>query len=168
MRQRGFSAVEMMAVVVIIATLAALAGPSVSAFIADGRLRGAAMDLLTDLYYARSEAVRLNMPVTVTSVSGTDWASGWTVRCAGTPDPCKNGAPPLRQRVAYPGIQIAANTATFSYSIDGRLDSLAPTFIVQPLSTAVAQWVRNRCVSIDISGRPSIVVDKDGNRTNGC
>jgi len=170
MRQRGFSAIEMMVVLMIIATLAALATPSVSAFIAEGRLRSAAMDLLTDLYYARSEAVRLNIPVTVTSISGSNWAGGWTVTCAGTPNPCKNGAPPLRQRVAYSGIQVAANTATFSYSVDGRLDAFAQqVFIVQPASTAAApEWVKNRCVNIDISGRPSIVVDKDNNRTNGC
>lgn len=77
-RQRGFTLIELMVVVTILAVLASLAGPSFRDFIATQRIRNAASDLLADLMLARSEALRRNGVVTV-KATNTSWTDGWSV-----------------------------------------------------------------------------------------
>lgn len=77
-RQLGFTLIEAMVVVVILAILAGLATPSFRGIIASQRVRNAASDLLSDMMLARSEAIRRNTPVTISAV-GSSWSNGWTV-----------------------------------------------------------------------------------------
>lgn len=62
---RGFTLIELMVVVAVVAVLMALVGPSVQSLIQVQRLRGVHSQLNTDLLFARSEAVRLKTPVHV-------------------------------------------------------------------------------------------------------
>ncbi|GAA5157917.1 pilus assembly FimT family protein [Viridibacterium curvum] len=61
--QRGFSLVELIVVVAIMALLAALAGPELAAWIANSRVRSAAEALQNDLRKAQAEALRRNHQV---------------------------------------------------------------------------------------------------------
>lgn len=61
--QRGLTLVELLIVVALIAVILGLAGPSFTDFIAMQRLRGANGQLVTDLQFARSEAVSRNRQV---------------------------------------------------------------------------------------------------------
>lgn len=54
----GFTLVELIVTITIIGILSALAGPSLTTLIANQRLSSQANDLLSDLTYARSEAVK--------------------------------------------------------------------------------------------------------------
>ncbi len=56
-RQRGFTLIELMVVVAVVAVLAVLAAPSLREMILMQRLRGINAQLVTDLQYARTEAV---------------------------------------------------------------------------------------------------------------
>lgn len=69
----GFSLVEAMVVVSVIAILATLAVPAFGEFIDRQRLKGAAETLQIDLQFARSEAVRRNAFTTVTFATGEGW-----------------------------------------------------------------------------------------------
>lgn len=60
---RGFTMIELMVVVVLAAVLLALVGPSLRDLIARQRVQGINAELVTDLQYARSEALRRNYPV---------------------------------------------------------------------------------------------------------
>lgn len=64
--QRGFTAIELMVVVVIAAILLAIAVPSFSGLINRQRVAGLANDLSADIQYARSQAVSHNANVGVT------------------------------------------------------------------------------------------------------
>jgi len=75
-RHSGFTLIELMVVVSIIAISATLVGPSFSQAIANYRVRSAAESVLNGLNYARSEAVRRNSAVSFTLAGG---GSGWTV-----------------------------------------------------------------------------------------
>jgi type IV fimbrial biogenesis protein FimT len=67
---RGFTMIELMIAVAIIAIVITLAAPSFNAFFAKKRIEGVVSELSTDLQYARSEAVARNARVRVTFGSG--------------------------------------------------------------------------------------------------
>ncbi len=76
--QRGFTLIEAM---VVISIMAILAGTSVSSFVwlnQSTQIRGATFDLIADLDFARSEAVKRNEDVVVGPRNG-DWVNGWTI-----------------------------------------------------------------------------------------
>ncbi|HEY2929577.1 GspH/FimT family pseudopilin [Piscinibacter sp.] len=62
---RGFTLIELMVVVALTAVILSLAAPSFSNFLAKRRVEGVASELVTDLQYARSEAVQRNANVGV-------------------------------------------------------------------------------------------------------
>jgi type IV fimbrial biogenesis protein FimT len=73
----GFTAIELMVVVSILGVLAALAGPSFTPLIERWRVRSAAEDLISTLYYARSEAIKAGGDITIDATGG--WDKGWKV-----------------------------------------------------------------------------------------
>lgn len=75
--QNGFTAIELMVVVSIVAILAALATPSFTPLIERWRVRSAAEDLTSTIYYARSEAIKRGGGITVEALG--EWGDGWRV-----------------------------------------------------------------------------------------
>ena len=67
----GLTLMELMVTVAILAILVALAMPSFNAFVAKGRLSGAAEALAQELQLAKSEALRRNADVWSTDSSGS-------------------------------------------------------------------------------------------------
>ena len=76
-RQHGFTAIELMVVVAIVAVLAALAAPSFTPLIERWRVRDAAENLTSTLYFARSEAIKRGGGIAIDG--GTGWNEGWKV-----------------------------------------------------------------------------------------
>ena len=77
MRQwRGFTVIELMITIVVLGFLAALAVPSFSQMIARNNLSAASNDLVVALITARSEAVKRECRVSVSTAS--TWDAGWT------------------------------------------------------------------------------------------
>lgn len=94
---RGFTAVELMVTVAVIAIVAALAAPSFNTMIQSSRLTAGANDLVAALQLARMEAIRSNGRVDVcpstngTACGGTDWRRFVVVlRKGGTTTPLRD------------------------------------------------------------------------------
>jgi type IV fimbrial biogenesis protein FimT len=139
-RARGFTLVEAMTVIAILAILTGLSSASFVWLNQATTIRGAAFDLVADLDYARSEAVKRNVDVTVQPLNA-DWAQGWQVVI---------GNQVLRSRDATSG-QIGFPSAPTTLTFDGGgRASLATVrnFQICPPSGSVA----GRVIRIDPSG----------------
>lgn len=110
-RQSGFTLIELMVTISVLAILLGVGVPSFQATIQGNRISTSANDLVAALQFARSEAVRRGVNVTVCSsndqatCSGA-WSDGWIVRAPGEPNPLRIW-PALR-----PGMIIAAGGIT--------------------------------------------------------
>lgn len=83
----GFSLIELMVVIAIVAIMAGLAAPSFTDMLRRNRLSAAASALQVSLSLARSEAVRRGADARVTVAANTTagvWTNGWTVFIDGT------------------------------------------------------------------------------------
>lgn len=142
-RARGFTLVELMVVVSLVAVVSTLAAPSLSTLIASMNAKSASFDLVGDLAMARSESLKRNAAVSVAPISGS-WTNGWRVTTAGE-------AGPLRERGALPSrISLSAPAAGVVFQPNGRLSDgeLASSWSI----TSTQEGVAPRCVVITPTG----------------
>jgi type IV fimbrial biogenesis protein FimT len=151
--QSGFTMVETLAVVMIIAILAAFAAPAMKDLIRTQRVRTVAYDLLADLTFARSQAITLGHNVQFASVaSSTDWLSGYTIT-----DTSVTPNRTLRtQSSADPSLAFTADAASVTFDRSGRASAGTVSFNIAP-TDSTAPALQKRCVRIDPSGRPRAV-----------
>ncbi len=143
-RQRGFTLIEVITVVFLAGVFAALAGPPMRDFVIQQSIRNAAFDLMSDITYARSEAVKRNTTVTVSKA--TTWTNGWTVAA---------GATTLRQHPAFSSnITVTMGSSSIDFYLNGRASSLSQFTIDD---TGGKASIKARCVSVDPSGRPQSI-----------
>lgn len=85
-KSRGFTLIELMVTISVLAILVTIGMPSLQTFIQNSRLQSQSASLIGDLNYARAEAVRLGSPVAVcasadgaTCSGAAVWETGWVV-----------------------------------------------------------------------------------------
>jgi len=139
-RTGGFTLIELMIAIAIVAILLTVAAPSFSQAIANHRVKAAATDIHMSLLKARSEATLRNTNVTITP-DGGGWAVGWIVA---------RGAVVIENHGPSKGVTIS-NPGTVTYRSSGRVQgSVALTVASESVSTVI------RCVTADLSGRPYV------------
>ena len=146
-RAKGFTLIEVLMAVAIVAILTAVAGPPFVRLIADQRAKAAATNLYTAMSVTRSEAIKFNRNVTLQPKSG-GWANGWIIAHP------EGGANPDLLDANATGVPITvAPTSVTSviYNAGGRLaGTAAPSFTIGESD------MPQRCLSVDLSGRPRI------------
>lgn len=136
--ERGFSLIELMVAVAVVAILAVVAMPNLRSVIANNRLRGQTDEMTASLQLARSEAVRRNARVDVCrTTNGTTCAGAvgawdrWIVvdtqpRAGGE----VNGV--LAQGTANPALAISGSADRVSFRPNGMVAAAATLTICAP------------------------------------
>jgi prepilin-type N-terminal cleavage/methylation domain-containing protein len=184
--QEGFTLVELFVVLMVASIALGVGIPATNDFLANGRMAGAANDLVSTIYFARSQAMTLGVPVTVCAVDPltgncSDTArliDGWVVfrdangngRLDGNP---ANPEPVLASHGAIPD-NILRNARTRSgamqpqylfFARDGSTPDLAlgpPTRDIQLCDERGARDMGNgvaagRWISVTRNGRPVLI-----------
>ena len=147
LRARGFTLVEMMAVLTITAIVLSIAAPGMSQLLESQRLRSLAFDLISDLTFARNESLKRGARVSVMPTSNEDRSTGWRVLVVASGDL-------VRQRSPVGGtLSISGAPTSVTYDRNGRLAGSIGVIRIGLDSAALANEIHGRCVSIDPLGR---------------
>jgi type IV fimbrial biogenesis protein FimT len=153
-RQRGFTLIELMVTITILAILLAVAVPSFDGIRLSNRLTSYATDLVAGSQLARTEAIKRNAPVTMcVSANGTScstsggWETGWIVL---------SGTTVIRQQpAAATGYKLTESGGATSLSFESTgVGASQATFTVCRASPSVGG--QERVVKISATGRASI------------
>jgi type IV fimbrial biogenesis protein FimT len=148
---RGFTLVELMVGISVLAILLAVAAPGMSTFVSSQRVKTGSFDVYSAMMYARSEAIKRRAAAGVSIVaSSTDWSNGWTV-CLGATYPCAT-ADTLRTQGATTGVVVTSSGATLTFRLDGRLTT--GDALLQVAAQTNGNQAGRRCISVDTTGLP--------------
>lgn len=162
----GFSLMELLVVLGLVALLAGMAVPSFSAVLLQRQVQSAAEALVADLRLARSEAIKRGAVVSVcssrdgqTCSAPAVWREGWIVFAD------RNGSRQrepdeelIRVQERAPGLASVASTQPqndkpiFNFQPTGWARSATQTLVFTPSSTAVL----SRVVCVSNQGRPTL------------
>jgi len=182
-QKKGFTLIELMVVIAIVAVLTTLAVPSFKQMIQSNTISSAINALMSDLRFARSEGIRRGGGVVVchsdapeasspTCTTGANWKTGWIVFHDQNNDGTKDATDPvLKVQGALIGIdsiaEVNTSTGKFDFTATGRTVGLtASTGIKFGGSNYATEQQRVLCVGI--SGRALIGVDANGKINGGA
>lgn len=141
----GFTLIEAIVVVALLAIVATIAAPSFRSFIGTMNSKSAAFDLINDLTVARSEAIKRNGNTTLVPVAG-DWAKGWQVQDAG--GVVLRERPALTSALSVSGAAVAG----VQFRPNGRLSAdIVDTNQSWSISSTIS-GVTARCVIVSPTG----------------
>lgn len=118
-RLRGFTLMELMVTVAVLAILASLAAPSFTAVINNNRLATQANDLVASLQLARMEAVRRNESVAVCRSADGATCAGTAGAWTGWLTVLTRNNEILRAGTARAPVQISSAAHTITFRADG-------------------------------------------------
>lgn len=136
--ETGFTLIELVTAIAILAIIIGLAVPSMQSYILNQRVRNASFDLTSDLLFTRSEATKRNANVVMAATGGT-WQNGWTISAGGVT---------LKERQTIRDLAITATGgATITFRHNGRLAGNAQQFDLTSTGGSTGITPRKLCVS---------------------
>jgi prepilin-type N-terminal cleavage/methylation domain-containing protein len=170
--KEGFTLLELLVAVVVIAIIVAVGIPSFQTMIDRNRLRAVTEELFVDLNYARSESIKQNRIVAVYfNSTSTSWCYGiddnlvTACDCATAPANCTvNGLPKVVSNTDHPSV--ALNLIQFTDNVVGFDPRRGMPVEGSALNTPLAATRgvgfqsalgKNRRVELGILGRPTTV-----------
>ena len=153
LRASGFTLVEFIVVIAVLALIATFAAPSFTRMFAKKRVEGVASELVTDLQYARSEALHRNGKVRVTFGPGcyvihTVGGGGTTCSASGSSsvDPSEIELKTV-QLVGASTVSLSPNGGLVFLEFDAQRGSVDPAGSIDVISTA-GEWKLRAVVNV--------------------
>ena len=173
----GYTMMELVMTMAIVAILGTIAVPGFKFVTTSNRIATEVNGLLSDIQFARSQAVKEGLPVTVcTSSDGatctsTDWGLGWIVFLdANSSKSVDAGEAIIRTQPAFTGTDTFVATPGTFHALTFNRMGYAPTGLPNAVnitlhdSTSNASWTR--CIAINPIG--STVTEKSGVGVPAC
>ena len=183
-QQRGLTAVELLVVIAIVAVLATVAAPSFRDQIQSAQIGSAVNTFISDVRFARSEAVRRGSTVvlcrsdaptaaspqcgTSQSLKAKDWVSGWIVfedRDKNSTYSAKSDGPLLRVQASWAGtvdsiLEIGNTTSsnTFVFTALGRQRTLSDAATLA-FGSSKYSGAQRRMVCVNLVGLARVASD---------
>lgn len=160
--QSGFTLIELMMAVAIGIILMTMAVPSFQSIVLNNRLATKANELIADLHYARSEAIKQGRTATMcissngTSCagSGTNWAAGWLVWVDTDGNGSLASSEIVRVHEAVSGITLTGSTHQMQYKSTGFSNSTSN--VTFTLNASGCTGNQARTVTIIPTGRANV------------
>ncbi|RYF08868.1 MAG: prepilin-type N-terminal cleavage/methylation domain-containing protein [Comamonadaceae bacterium] len=170
---RGFTTIELMVVVAIVAVLMALAAPSFGFLIERWRVLQAVDGLKTTLYYGRSEAIRRGSSIYLEKIPKTgssgcvsddtdmDWDCGWVVFADANNNQRWDAGEEIQRFDAPRSIKVSRTESLVTITLNrwGTLDSGALGFTVSPSSNVRSSATKGVCMTP--AGRIRVINQED-------
>ncbi|MEG5264732.1 GspH/FimT family pseudopilin [Pseudomonas sp. JDS28PS106] len=141
---KGFSLVELLVTVSIVAILAAVAIPNFNSTLQNNRAETEVSDLQRALNYARLEAINRGVSVRIAPTTGTDWTTELQVTLASSAQTVLRKVTPLSSGATL----VAANVAAVEFNNLGGMTS--------PASAVAMTYTRGsttKVINVCLTGR---------------
>ena len=156
-RSAGFTLIELIVSVAVLAIVIAFAVPSLTNLMLDAGLKTTAIDVHNTMAYARSEAIKRNATVYIIPTR-CNWKTGWTVQVDAT---VLNDCTVLNEGTVLKTVGSSTTSmddittpGIISYDGTGRLTT--PGSVTYVLKVSGNPHVTPRRVIVDMSGRATI------------
>lgn len=154
----GFTLIELMVTVAVLAILLALAAPSFLDMSLSSRLTAISNSLTTSIQLARSEAIKRNQTITLCASSDgeecdadTDWSVGWVMLA--------NTTVLQREQAVPSGYVVASDEESLVFQPTG-VGATLNTFVV--CRSTPTPGVQERQVSVSATARTTVVTTRNG------
>lgn len=151
--QRGFTLIELVVVVAVLAIAASFAVPAFQQVVESNRLATESNRLLSAISFTRSEAVRVGDDASLTANTG-GFGNGWCVHL-GTA--CNNaGTNEILRQFDAVQLDYTATANTLTFNARGEMTNAAFQLSIDPENCDSGEVDKRRTISVSLSGRGSV------------
>jgi type IV fimbrial biogenesis protein FimT len=157
--EQGFTLIELMVTLVVLAVIVTLAAPSFVTFINNNRATGATNDLIVSFNLARTEAIKRNGTVLLQSKNGTDWSEGHLIRVSSTSEILRD----VDAAHSTVTMDSASNAVSeISYTSSGAVTTASTTtFTIDTSNCETGVSRKKRLLQLNLSGSSTLTASTE-------